>query len=325
MTSSVLITGASGYLGQHLLNFLCNGSADSAAANQSEYKITAAYGELETFESDVRSKLPSNVALFRGLDLSSADSIASLVNSHGPFDTVVHLAAISSPGICEKNKEKARQVNIPKSLLNALPSTTRFVFLSTDQVYDGAGAPYVETDEAKPVNLYGQTKLDFEKILLEERKMLAVALRSSLILGPETPIGACRKQTFLQFVVDRLRNKQETQFFTDEYRNVVFVEDVCRQIQYFIDNGISSEEAGIFNMGGADRVSRLDIAEAVAEHYGYDMSCAKGVKRASLPPGPVSSPPDISMTSQKLEGLTNIQMIGLKDMIAMGLHVPTKK
>ena len=313
MTKNILITGASGYLGQHLISALCS-------CSDSKYKICAAYGTLSTFEEDVVSSSQisssdSSVTLLKNLDLTSKEAISSTIQSHGPFDAVVHLAAISSPGVCEKEPDQARAVNVPSALLDALPSTTDVIYLSTDQVYDGLNAPYVETDEAKPVNLYGRTKLEFEQLLMDKCSTNnAVALRSSLIIGAETPFR-CRKQTFLQFVHDRLQKQEDTSFFTDEYRNVVYVGDICKVIRHFIDNGIGERAAGVYNMGGADRVSRLDFAETVAKHCGLQTSCAKGVARSSLPPGPVASPPDISMDSSKLEEATGIKMLGLADMI----------
>ena len=312
-TKNILITGASGYLGQHLISALCS-CADS------NYKICAAYGTLSTFEDDVVgsnqiSSSDSSVTLLKNLDLTSKDAMVNAAKLHGPFDVVIHLAAISSPGVCEKDPDQAKAVNVPSAIVDVFhPTDTDVIFLSTDQVYDGQNAPYVETDEATPVNLYGQTKLDFEKLLLDKCPTNGIALRSSLIIGAETPFQ-CRKQTFLQFVHDRLQKQEETSFFTDEFRNVVYVGDICRVIQHFVDNGIGGSTAGVYNMGGADRVSRLDFAEAVAKHCGLDTSCAKGVARSSLPPGPVASPPDISMNSSNLEKATGIKMLGLSDMI----------
>ena len=61
-----------------------------------------------------------------------------------------------------------------------------------DQVYDGLAAPYTETSAAAPVNVYGQSKLSFERALTAALPSRSVCLRSSLILGPPTP-GRCRK------------------------------------------------------------------------------------------------------------------------------------
>ena len=54
-----------------------------------------------------------------------------------------------------------------------------FVFLSTDQVYDGLAAPYTETSAAAPVNVYGQSKLSLERALTAALPSRSVCLRSS--------------------------------------------------------------------------------------------------------------------------------------------------
>ena len=139
MTKNILITGASGYLGQHFILDLCS-------CAESKYKICAAYGTLSTFEDDVASSSQissshSSVTLLPNLDLTSKEVIVNTIKSYGPFDAVVHLAAISSPGVCEKEPDQAKAVNVPSALLEVLPPTTDIIFLSTDQVYDGLNAP----------------------------------------------------------------------------------------------------------------------------------------------------------------------------------------
>mmetsp|Transcript_59089 Transcript_59089/g.175676 ORF Transcript_59089/g.175676 Transcript_59089/m.175676 type:complete len:321 (-) Transcript_59089:321-1283(-) len=308
----VLITGSSGYLGQTLLRSLCR-----KASGDGKFDIVATYGNLETFESDFASSHLTDensgvkVRLVSGVDLSDRSEARSLVSEHGPFDAIINLAAVSSPASCQKSPEYAKALNIPMAFLEAVSDIPIMIQLSTDQVYDGRSAPYREEDTTEPVNVYGETKLGFERDILSKRTG-NVVLRSSLILGPETPFR-CRKQTFLQFVRERLERNVETNFYTDEYRSAVYVGDVVRVIQYFLNNGIGEGESGVYNMGGSTRVSRMDIAQAVARHCNLDVSCAKGIARASLQPGNVPSPLDITMDMSKLERVTGIKMKGLDE------------
>lgn len=41
------------------------------------------------------------------------------------------------------------------------------IYISTNYVFDGTKPPYSEEDETNPLNTYGQTKLDGEKVTLE--------------------------------------------------------------------------------------------------------------------------------------------------------------
>ena len=199
----LLITGASGYLGQHLTSVL--------HATEPTVEVHVAYGGLGTYATDVSGM----VASLTQIDLADTDQIRTLVRSVRP-DVVIHLAAVSSPAACEKNAERSEAINKPLALLAALPKSTAFVFLSTDQVYDGVGGNYAHGAAARPVNRYGLAKLAFEEAL-HAALPAAVSLRSSLILGPRTP-GRCRKQSFLQFCEERVLKQQTTDFISDEVR-----------------------------------------------------------------------------------------------------------
>jgi len=334
----ILVTGSSGYLGQHLLKSL---------VQHDNCDITAAYGSLASFASDTtpqiagsRSSTTLKLVDKITLDWSSDTSVRNFFCDRR-FDVIIHLAAMSSPFVCETNPRDAFATNCPLPLLDALnesdggdgKSKTLFILLSTDQVYDGFHAPYTEKDDTSPINEYGKSKLAFEGHLLNCYPCIKpVILRSSLILGGVTPLGSCRKQSFFQFVQDRLSNLQETDFYTNEYRNVVLVDDVVKVVSHFVRehrDGITNSKipmkAEVYNMGGRDRVSRYDVAKMVAEVCGLDAIYCKAVER---PPPPattsetsnsnkiiVRSPPDISMDCTKLKKVTGITMLGLKDMV----------
>ena len=117
----VVVTGASGYLGQHLLAALAK---DGLVGS-----VVAVYGSMPDFVAPCET---------RSLDLSDASACASLAALEP--DVVVHLAAMSSPAACEQDVDRARAINCPTPLLDALPPDLPFIFLSTDQAH-AARAP----------------------------------------------------------------------------------------------------------------------------------------------------------------------------------------
>lgn len=88
------------------------------------------------------------------------------------------------------------------------------------QVYDGSKAWWSEADAADPVNAYGRSKLEAEQLLQSAWPGKFVALRSSLIYGPEAPLASVDRPLFLQFVRQVLQSGKDTTFFVDEYRRV---------------------------------------------------------------------------------------------------------
>lgn len=361
----ILITGSSGYVGQHLLASLAlHGIGSTADSSEgATYEIFLAYNSLPTFEEDLKlllehnNKLHKSVVLIKtipNVDFSNSNYILKLHDAGATtLDVIIHLAALSSPGFCENNASDAWKVNCPVELLTF---KAPIIYLSTDQVYEGTKSYYHEdTDETLPVNVYGRTKLAFERVLLGSQSLLSAKelggesgqympntmsippphpkstiLRSSLILGGPTPLkNGCRKgsfPSFLQFIESRLQSSTPTDYFINEFRSVVHVEDVLRAIRHFLNKaldseGVSQRKAGVYNLGGRTRVSRYDIALKLANHLKLDHSTAKGVDRPASGGG-VPSPPDISMNVDKVASEIGVaKMDGLSEIIEQTFSV----
>ena len=364
----ILITGSSGYVGQHLLLSLAFQGIDSTAdrSEGATYELFLAYNALPTFEDDLNLLLKHNIlhsSIVKiqpvpNIDFSKSDYIQKLQNAGATtLDVIIHLAALSSPGFCENNASISWKVNCPIDLISF---GAPIIYLSTDQVYEGTKSYYQEdTDETLPVNVYGRTKLAFERVLLGRDPLLSekemggnstnsdsqymsdtksvspphpksTILRTSLILGGPTPLkNGCRKgsfPSFLQFIESRLQSRSPTDFFVNEFRSVVHVQDVLRAIRHFLSKALdikddSQRKAGLFNLGGRTRVSRYDIALKLASHMKLDHSTANGVDRPAGGSG-VPSPPDISMNVNKITIEVGVaKMDGLDEIIEQTFNI----
>mmetsp|Transcript_5745 Transcript_5745/g.6451 ORF Transcript_5745/g.6451 Transcript_5745/m.6451 type:complete len:334 (-) Transcript_5745:118-1119(-) len=324
VSMKVLLTGSSGYLGQHVLHSLLKKATSSSSKDM---QIFAPYNSMEGFEDAVKSKMMENemndVALnIDKLNFSNQDDIINYFESHGPFDLCLHLGAMSSPKTCQNDPDKTKATNVPIHLFQMLKNTP-IVALSTDQVYCGRNAPYKESSTAGPVNVYAQSKLDMESVLLNDDTRLqpVVCLRSSIILGPHAPFGQAHS-TFLHFC--KSRKDTETTFYTDEIRSVVAVHDVVNILLYFCDKVNYADnddgtftcgfESNVYNMGGADNASRMDMAVAVAKHCGFCHHVFVPARKSQITStiNDVPSPLDISMDSSKLEALVGWKFKGLE-------------
>ena len=342
----ILITGASGYVGQHLIASLVSGGISISGGSttddeQQQYKVYCAYNSLSTFEADLNGVLQSStlhpsiegIYPIPNVDFSQSGYIdiiqQAVCGSEGDqqtkLDAIIHLAALSSPGYCEKNQEEAMKVNLPLDLLKI---GAPIIYMSTDQVYEGTKQYYKEDiDEANPVNVYGKSKLEYEKVLLGKNVPGSTILRSSLILGPPTPFQhGCKKgayPSFLQFIESRLQSSTPTDYFVNEFRSVVHINDVILAIKHFLQHALTvndlSEEAKmtkVYNLGGSTRASRYELAMEVANHLKLDTSSVNGIDRPTTGGG-VPSPPDISMNVDKITNELGLeQMMSLKEIVA---------
>src|SRR5438876_2163063 len=160
-----LVTGASGQLGGYLLWHLRDGGEEVVAWSGS------VSGEV------------SGVPL-RIVDLTDAAATASAFRDAKP-QAVIHAAALARVDECYRDPKRARRVNTDATGRLAELATeagARFVYISTDLVFDGERAPYRESDPPQPLSVYGHTKADGETAALATPR--SVVARVSLLFGP---------------------------------------------------------------------------------------------------------------------------------------------
>lgn len=161
----ILVTGSGGMLGRALVDVLRR--------------------DHEVWGLGRRANPHEGVPYLRA-DLAERASFAGEV-AGGGFEWVVHTAAWTDVDGCERDPHRAWHANVgaTSNLVSSLEGTeARFVFLSTDYVYDGAKrVPYVETDRTGPLNVYGRTKLEAEGEVAGARLGGAFILRTSWLYG----------------------------------------------------------------------------------------------------------------------------------------------
>eukprot|EP00898_Chlorokybus_atmophyticus_P008277 jgi/Chlat1/8450/Chrsp80S07858 len=303
MGLKVLVTGGSGYLGQFLVVRL----AESAAAVG---RIALTY---HANPPGAASPLPPRASAHK-VDLATGDGLQDcFLALGGTPDVVINCAAISQPAACAKDPAAAQAINVPMALVKQLQTVSSavqplLIHISTDQVYEGVKAHYSEDDECKPVNEYGVTKLAAEDFI-QKAWPRHVILRSSLIIGPEPPLMPVSRGLFVQWIDETLAKGQETTFFEDEFRNFVFVDDIIAIILVLLANCKSEPffKRRLYNMGGPERLSRLEFARKVAQIRGYDLALVKPASAASINRA-VKSPPDISMSVDRVLSDLHIQL-----------------
>jgi len=243
--TSVLITGTSGALGWVLARRL------SAAC-----RVTGTYFSHEC--------VPEGVAPMR-MDLTDAASVAAALDTARP-QVIVHAAAMTDPDACERDPAAATAVNVAgcaRLVEHARRLGSKVVYISTDLVFDGVRGDYAEDDKARPLSVYGRSKLDAEGVVLRERRTGRPAvIRSSLIYGWGSPASG----TFFSAVHAALRAGGRMRLFTDQLRNPILEADIAAAVILVIERDLE----GLYHAGGPESVSRLEFGKAVCDVFGFD-------------------------------------------------------
>ncbi|KAG0593959.1 hypothetical protein M758_UG035400 [Ceratodon purpureus] len=311
----VLVGGGSGYLGLHVLEALACAPCD--------YTLAYTYNS-HPAPADLVEKLP-NVLAFR-LNLRSGEGMEEISKSLDTPNVVINCAAISVPRACEQDPEAAMAINVPTVLVQWLNSLDVaqppfLIHLSTDQVYEGVKSFYKETDETKPVNTYGETKVAAESFIQSSYSNYAI-LRSSIIVGPQ-PFVPLPKTLPVQWIDGVLSSGEGADFFDDEYRCPVFVKDVVQVIKLLMEKSFAGTNTPmhlVLNVGGPDRLSRAAMAETVAHVRGYDEALVRKVSSHTAVNRGVVSPPDISMDVSKVVAKLNFKLTDFAAVVAMTLN-----
>jgi dTDP-4-dehydrorhamnose reductase len=154
-------------------------------------------------------------------------------------------------------------------------------------VFAGDRAPLREDEPPDPLTVYGRTKRDGERAVLEELETAAVA-RVALVYGR----GHGPRGTSSESVAWSLRARRPVSLFTDEHRTPVDAESVADAVARLLDRGA----AGLFHLGGPERLSRYEIGVRTARALGLDPSGIVAARQDEHR-APEPRPRDVSLDS----------------------------
>lgn len=228
------------------------------------------------------------------LDIMRADDVVRLITATRPR-AVVNLSAMADADACGKNPALARAVNVDGAANVAhacAKAGARLVYYSTDLVFDGKKSLYMESDTPNPLGLYGETKLEGEKISLETNPGLTAVLRTAIVYGK----GSGKRASFIEAAVEKARAGERILTFTDQYRSFLYVEDSASAVAGIIDNKLT----GVYHAGGDERMSRYDFMMTLFKSMSLPLDALVPVKMADIS-GAAPRPADCSLSSEKLK------------------------
>ena len=152
----------------------------------------------------------------------------------------------------------------------AKASDAFLIYISTDYVFPGVQgqAPYKSTDEPQPPNIYGQTKLDGERAVLDASKN-AVVLRVPVLYGHTNPENN-NKESAINILMDSLQKSQKEKVEMDDWAiryptNTEDVGRVCADIAKLYTAQNDSSLPRILQFSSEDRMTKYEICQKFSE------------------------------------------------------------
>jgi dTDP-4-dehydrorhamnose reductase len=261
-----LVTGASGFLGS---NF-------GAMRHQGHYVALTRSDQISTgFESHVVADLVDEDQLTRAVEITRPDYI-------------LHAAALASHEECEQNPVLAHEVNArsTETLAKAAQRVgSKFVYISTDAVFDGLRGNDTEADTPAPFSVYGATKLQGE-IAAREANPNSLILRTNFFGW--SPNGT---RSILEFFVNNLERDKPINGFTDFTVTSMYAGDLVRVIHQL------RNQIGTWHVASPDSLSKYEFGCAIAEEFGFNPNLITPVSGK----GEISRSRDISLNTDKLK------------------------
>ncbi|MFP4400624.1 MAG: NAD-dependent epimerase/dehydratase family protein [Candidatus Woesearchaeota archaeon] len=241
----VLVTGALGFLGCHLIE-----------------KLKENYEVIATDVPDAKVPDFLEPLMVENADITYKDSIDAVFEKHKNIDSVIHLAAYANPKGSEENPLFGAYINI-QGALNVFESAMfsdveRLVFMSSSAVY---GIPkydvIAEDHPRRPANMYGFSKLVSEQVLSMCKDLDSVILRGANIYGPG------QKNLLIPGLMEKIASN-EIPYVNDAVRDYVHVDDISDAILSALEY---SGPERIYNLGTGKGTKITEIWDIISDLF----------------------------------------------------------
>jgi dTDP-4-dehydrorhamnose reductase len=281
MHSDFLILGSTGLLGQALIS------------------------ELKERNFSVKGIARENADI--NIDVTNKEQFQQTLEQLKP-KYIINTIAIVNLNYCEENPDECYEVNTNVSAIlseHCHVNNIKYIFISTDHYFTGDNE--YKHPEDYPLNLCNEYAIS--KQLAEE-----LALKNDTSLVIRTNIVGFRhldsKPTFVEWIIDSLKNQQAIQLFNDFYTSSIDVKNFSKIVCELIDKNTS----GLLNVASSEVSSKEKFVILLAHKFNFSIknttTCSIHSKSSNL-----KRNESLGLDVSKAEKILGYQMPTLNDVI----------
>ena len=194
------------------------------------------------------------------MDITDKESISNILKAKDYF-AVINCAAFTAVDLAEGKKEMAHLLNVygVRNLVEAANETnTHLIHISTDYVFGGNGnTPFKPYDEPNPNSVYGKSKLEGERQIMQVSKSGFIIIRTSWLYSEEG-------NNFLKTMINIGQTKDSVSVIYDQVGTPTYAGDLARAIILCLDK-INNNSREIFHFSNEGVCSWYDFAKEIME------------------------------------------------------------
>jgi dTDP-4-dehydrorhamnose reductase len=201
------------------------------------------------------------------LDITDEKSVNEVFEKFNP-DIVIHAAAIAVTDFCNKNPEVAYKINV-NGAINVAKATKKvggkLVFISSEQVFNGNtnSGPFKEDDEAVPDTVYGQNKLEAEKLLKDILEEMWIVRFTWLFGLPDRNCGMAGN--ILWETISSIIKNEKITVSSNEFRGMTYVYNMIENFQILFKSPY-----GTYHLGSENNQNRYEVVKSIFRKLGLD-------------------------------------------------------
>lgn len=196
------------------------------------------------------------------MDVTDYDAVLRKFEEAKP-DVVIHLAAATDVDRCQTDPDWAFRVNVlgtQNIVAGCQQWGSRLVHVSTGSVFNGQKEePYTEFDEPDPINVYGRTKWEAEKVVQNFLDRYFI-IRASWMIGG----GKERDKKFVAKIVQLCQTQETLDAVSDKFGTITYALDLLTTVRFLLQ----TPWYGVYHVASQGVCTRYDIAGEIAKQLG---------------------------------------------------------